>query len=214
MCSSASRTHEAGQRRPHRRPRGAFERKLKFAAAVRAAGLPLTLNVVVHRQNLDGIAEMIDLAQALGARRIEIAHVQYYGWALEQPRRAAAEPRAARRGDAHRRGGARAAEGRAGDRLRRARLLRACGRRRCMDGWGAAVPERHAVRHGRCPATPPRPSPASTSRSVRDASLADIWYRSDAFNALPRHRLDARALPRPATGARSTGAAAAARRSR
>jgi pyrroloquinoline quinone biosynthesis protein E len=54
---------------------GAFERKMMFAAAVRAAGLPLTLNMVVHRQNLDGIAEMIDLAQALGARRVEIAHV-------------------------------------------------------------------------------------------------------------------------------------------
>ena len=62
---------------------GAFERKMTFAAAVHAAGLPLTLNMVVHRQNLDGIAEMIDMAQTLGARRVEIAHVQYYAWALE-----------------------------------------------------------------------------------------------------------------------------------
>ena len=74
-------------------------RKTRFAAAVRAAGLPLTLNMVVHRQNLDGVPDMIEMALALGARRIEIAHVQYYAWALAN--RAALLPsrRAARRGD-------------------------------------------------------------------------------------------------------------------
>ena len=49
---------------------------------MRAAGLPLTLNMVVHRQNLDACRTMIDMALALGARRLEIAHVQYYAWAL------------------------------------------------------------------------------------------------------------------------------------
>ena len=60
----------AGERRPHRRPqRRACRKKTRFAAAVRAAGLPLTLNMVVHRQNLDGVPDMIDMALALGARR-------------------------------------------------------------------------------------------------------------------------------------------------
>ena len=49
---------------------------------VREAGLPLTVNAVVHRQNLDRLGEMIELAVALGADRLEVAHVQYYGWAL------------------------------------------------------------------------------------------------------------------------------------
>ncbi len=46
------------------------------------SGLPLTLNFVVHRQNLARVPDMIDLAETLGAGRVEIAHVQYYGWAL------------------------------------------------------------------------------------------------------------------------------------
>ena len=50
--------------------------------AVRAAGLPLTVNAVVHRQNLDQLEAMVDLALELGAHRLEVAHVQYYGWAL------------------------------------------------------------------------------------------------------------------------------------
>jgi len=37
---------------------------------------------VVHRANIDRISDMVDLALALAANRIEIAHVQYYGWAL------------------------------------------------------------------------------------------------------------------------------------
>src|SRR5690349_10533688 len=62
---------------------GAHARKARFAEAVRAAGLPLTLNMVVHRQNLDGVPDMIEMALKLNARRIEIAHVQYYAWALK-----------------------------------------------------------------------------------------------------------------------------------
>ena len=62
--------------------RGAQARKLEFAGWVRESGLPLTVNAVVHRQNLDHLEDLLELALALGAGRIEIAHVQYYGWAL------------------------------------------------------------------------------------------------------------------------------------
>ncbi|MFQ5467878.1 MAG: pyrroloquinoline quinone biosynthesis protein PqqE, partial [Kiloniellaceae bacterium] len=60
---------------------GGHERKMAFAQWVRAAGLPLTVNAPVHRQNLDHLDDIIDLAANLGARRLEVAHVQYYGWA-------------------------------------------------------------------------------------------------------------------------------------
>jgi pyrroloquinoline quinone biosynthesis protein E len=43
----------------------------------------LTLNAVVHRQNLDQLEAMVGLALDLGAHRLEVAHVQYYGWALK-----------------------------------------------------------------------------------------------------------------------------------
>jgi pyrroloquinoline quinone biosynthesis protein E len=61
---------------------GAHARKLGFAKDVRAAGLALTLNVVVHRQNLTRLEALIGLAVSLGAARLEIAHAQYHGWAL------------------------------------------------------------------------------------------------------------------------------------
>ncbi|HVJ40262.1 MAG TPA: pyrroloquinoline quinone biosynthesis protein PqqE [Dongiaceae bacterium] len=62
--------------------KGIQEKKLTFAAWVREAGLPLTVNAVMHRQNIDNIEAMIELAITLQASRLEVAHVQYYGWAL------------------------------------------------------------------------------------------------------------------------------------
>ncbi|MGD1879134.1 MAG: pyrroloquinoline quinone biosynthesis protein PqqE [Kiloniellaceae bacterium] len=60
---------------------GGFARKLDCAGWVKDAGLPLTLNMVVHRQNLAHLEDLLALAERLGAERVEIAHVQYYGWA-------------------------------------------------------------------------------------------------------------------------------------
>ena len=57
-------------------------KKREAAALVKAADLPLTINAVMHRQNLARLPQMIELALELGASRIEVAHVQYYGWSL------------------------------------------------------------------------------------------------------------------------------------
>ncbi len=59
-----------------------FERKLGFARAVRARGLPLTLNVVLHRRNLANVRALVALARELDADRLELANAQYQGWAL------------------------------------------------------------------------------------------------------------------------------------
>lgn len=61
---------------------GAQARKIAAARAVTAAGLPLTCNFVIHRQNAQAVAAMVALAADLGAQRVEIAHTQYYGWGL------------------------------------------------------------------------------------------------------------------------------------
>ena len=61
---------------------GAFERKRRAARAVVEAGLALTVNAVVHRHNIDHVDAFFDLALDLGAGRIEVANVQYYGWGL------------------------------------------------------------------------------------------------------------------------------------
>jgi pyrroloquinoline quinone biosynthesis protein E len=44
--------------------------------------LAFTVNLVVHRQNLDHLEEMIAFIEQLNPDRVEIAHTQYYGWAL------------------------------------------------------------------------------------------------------------------------------------
>lgn len=62
---------------------GAFGRKLAAAELVKELGLPLTVNAVVHRQNMHEIPEIVEMALTLGASRLEIAHVQYLGWALK-----------------------------------------------------------------------------------------------------------------------------------
>ena len=62
--------------------KGSWERKRAFAGYVTKAGVPLTINAVIHRSNIHQVAALIDLAVELGARRLEVAHTQYYGWAL------------------------------------------------------------------------------------------------------------------------------------
>jgi pyrroloquinoline quinone biosynthesis protein E len=159
---------------------GAHARKTNFAAAVRAAGLPLTVNMVVHRQNLGGVPEMIDMALALGARRLEIAHVQYYAWALAN--RTALLPSRQQLDDA-----TRVVE------AARARLkgvlaidyvvpdYHGVRPKSCMNGWGRqflnVTPSGRAV-----PCHAAESLPGIDFPSVRDGTLADIWYRSEAFN--------------------------------
>ena len=56
--------------------------KIELARAIRRHKVAFTVNLVVHRQNLDHLEEMIAFFEQLEPERIEIAHTQYYGWAL------------------------------------------------------------------------------------------------------------------------------------
>jgi pyrroloquinoline quinone biosynthesis protein E len=56
--------------------------KVKLAHIIRKHPIALTINLVVHRQNLDHLEEMIAFVEELAPDRMEIAHAQYYGWAL------------------------------------------------------------------------------------------------------------------------------------
>lgn len=64
----------------------AHAHKIELARAIRKRvdqkRVAFTVNLVVHRQNLDHLEEMIAFIEQLGPERIEIAHAQYYGWAL------------------------------------------------------------------------------------------------------------------------------------
>src|SRR6185437_13146323 len=59
-----------------------FEKKIAAARTARELDFPLTINCVLHRQNLDRIEELLDLTLELGAQRLELANTQYYGWAV------------------------------------------------------------------------------------------------------------------------------------
>lgn len=56
--------------------------KAVLARKIRQFPIAFTVNLVVHRQNLDHIEEMIEFIEQLQPERVEIAHTQYYGWAL------------------------------------------------------------------------------------------------------------------------------------
>jgi pyrroloquinoline quinone biosynthesis protein E len=71
----ASANHIAGTR--------AHAIKLALVPVLKKFSLAFTINLVVHRMNLDRLEEFIQLAEELEPDRLEIAHVQYYGWALK-----------------------------------------------------------------------------------------------------------------------------------
>jgi pyrroloquinoline quinone biosynthesis protein E len=60
----------------------AYEMKRETAKIIRASGLRLNMNVVLHRQNIHQVEEIIELCVSWGAERLELANTQYYGWAL------------------------------------------------------------------------------------------------------------------------------------
>jgi len=61
--------------------RDGYAQKLAAAKAVRRHNLPLTVNAPIHKMNIEHLPSIIDLAVEMGASRMEVAHVQYYGWA-------------------------------------------------------------------------------------------------------------------------------------
>jgi PqqA peptide cyclase len=160
---------------------GAFARKHMLAQEVVRLKIPLTVNAVIHRANIDRLEEMVALALSLGASRVEIAHAQYYGWALknraalmpsaEQVQRAAAKVEALRA--RHR--GEIVIDAVVPDYY--ARLPKPC-----VGGWGRR--SLNVTPAGKVlPCHAAESIPGLEFWSVREHSLADIWANSPAFNA-------------------------------
>ncbi len=157
-----------------------FERKLKAAAVVKDLGWPLTVNVVLHRQNIDRVAEIITLAEELDADRVELANTQYYGWAWRN--RAALLPNREQLAKAEET--VRAASKRLAGRMEVVHVLPdyySKFPKPCMGGWAArqltVAPNGDALP---CPAAQTLPLPRA---SVREDSLARIWSESQLFQS-------------------------------
>jgi pyrroloquinoline quinone biosynthesis protein E len=161
--------------------RGGYERKMAVAGWTGDAGIPLTLNAVCHKQNMGEIDAMIELAIRLKARRIEVATVQFHGWA-ERNKEALIPTR---------------------EQVERATRTVTEARKKyegilvidyvpadyyskypkaCMGGWGRVG--LNVTPSGRVlPCHAAETIPGLSFENIRDGSLSEIWYESDAFNA-------------------------------
>jgi pyrroloquinoline quinone biosynthesis protein E len=61
----------------------AHAHKIELSHLIRRHKIAFTVNLVIHRQNIDHLEEMIGFIEQLAPERMEIAHTQYYGWALQ-----------------------------------------------------------------------------------------------------------------------------------
>ena len=171
----------------------AHARKLEAAAVARELGFPLTINVVLHRLNVDRVEPLIAMAEQLEARRLELASTQYYGWAMRNramllPDRS--QVQAAAESASH-----------AAQRLKgRMDVLYVLPDyfddrpKPCMAGWGrqylSVIPNGDVL---------PCPTAGEIGSlrfdNVREHDLGWIWAHSDAFNRFRGHGLDAQSLP-------------------
>jgi PqqA peptide cyclase len=158
----------------------AHDTKLEAARAVRELGLPLTVNVVLHRGNIGRIRAIIALAEQLGAERLELANTQFYGWAFRN--KEALLPARADLDEA--------------ERIAVANKERLRGRmevlyvlpdyygdrpKPCMGGWGQRFLTVNPV--GEVLPCPTAGAIASLRfDTIRDHPLRWIWAESEAFN--------------------------------
>lgn len=173
--------------------------KMRVAGWVKARGLPLTVNVVLHRENLDRVEAVVAMAERLGADRLELANVQLVSWA----HRNAAALLPTRSQIERARQVALAARERLAGRMEVVFVLpdwHADRPRACMDGWarrfvvvapdGAVLPC-HAAR-----------SLPLAFEGVREGPLDRIWregaglraFRGEAWMAEPCRTCDRRAV--------------------
>src|SRR5246127_3703426 len=157
----------------------AHAHKIELSQVIRRHKIAFTVNLVVHRQNLDHLEEMIFFIEQLQPERVEIAHTQYYGWALANraalmPTRAQVETAVAI---------IREAEKRLSGRMRIDSVVPdyyAKYPKACMGGWGRRLmlvnPSGKVL-----PCHAAEVLPGLQFENVREKSLAWIWQESRSF---------------------------------
>lgn len=157
-----------------------FEHKKQVAHLVKKHGYPMVLCVVIHRENIHQMADILTMAEALGADYLELANTQYYGWAhanrdLLLPTKEQFEE---------------------AEKIAQAFKETVAGKMKiyyvvpdyyedrpkaCMNGWGTTfltiAPDGVAL-----PCHSARELPGLDCPNVKDYSISDIWNDSKAFN--------------------------------
>lgn len=158
----------------------AFKHKVEMAREVKAQGYPMVLNFVLYRDNIDRIADILDLAMDLKADQVELANTQYYGWALANQKQLLPSRDQLQRAEKIVQGYQKRFEGKSKiifvipdyyeDRPKA-----------CMAGWGniflSIAPDGMAL-----PCQGARQLPGLDFPNVRDHDIDWIWHESDAFN--------------------------------
>jgi pyrroloquinoline quinone biosynthesis protein E len=157
----------------------AHAHKIELSRLIRRHKIAFTVNLVVHRQNLDHLEEMIAFIEQLNPERVEIAHTQYYGWALANraalmPTSAQVEKAVAVVADA---------EKRLAGRIRVDSVVPdyyAKYPKACMGGWGRRLmlinPAGKVL-----PCHAAEVLPGMSFESVREKTLGWIWQESASF---------------------------------
>jgi pyrroloquinoline quinone biosynthesis protein E len=158
-----------------------YDKKLAVASLIKQLGFPLTVNVVLHRFNIDHVPQLIAQAAELGAQRVELANTQYYAWALAN--RGALMPTRAQRDRAEEI--AREARARYRGTMEIAFVqvdYFSAEPKACMGGWARTymciTPTGEVL-----PCHAAQVIPGLHFDSVRYQSLTAIWQQSPALNA-------------------------------
>jgi pyrroloquinoline quinone biosynthesis protein E len=156
-----------------------FEKKIAAAHVAKELDFPLTINCVLHRQNLDRIEEVLELALGLGAQRLELANTQYYGWAVLNQEALLPTWEQLQRGEE----AVRRFRDRVGPKLDILWVLPDFYEelpKPCMGGWGrtamVVAPNGDVM-----PCQAASTIPGLEFANLRDHSLEWIWSESDAF---------------------------------
>ena len=156
-----------------------YEQKSRAVEAARQLEFPVTLNVVVHRYNLDTVEEIVELAVAWDVDRLELAHVQYTGWAFRN--RSALLPR--REQVEYAANVVERARGRLGKRPEILHVLPDYFQqfpKACLNGWGrvflTVAPDGVVL-----PCQSAREIAGLEFPSAREASLSEIWFDAPVF---------------------------------
>ena len=156
-----------------------FDLKYKAAALIKQYELPMVLNVVLHRLNIDHVEEILEMALRLGAEYVELANTQFYGWAFHNreqllPSRAQV---------LHAEQVMRQFRERVGSRMKIYFVVPDYFERRpkpCMNGLGSIfmtiAPDGTAL-----PCHAARMLPGLAFPNVRQLSIREIWFDSPGF---------------------------------
>jgi pyrroloquinoline quinone biosynthesis protein E len=156
-----------------------FEKKIAAARLARELDFPLTINCVLHRQNLDRIEDLLELTLELGAQRLELANTQYYGWAVLNQEALLPTWEQLRRGEE----AVKRFRERVGPQVDVLWVLPDLYEelpKPCMGGWGRTAmvvsPDGEVL-----PCQAASTIPGLTFANVRDHDLGWIWNESEAF---------------------------------